>query len=128
MTERKRISSDSPYEEIIGFSRAVRVGDTVYVSGTVAWGEDGKLVGEGDEYEQARRALRNIERALIDDGATLSDVVRTRIYITDIDRWEEAARAHAEAFAAVKPAATMVEVSRLAEAAMLVEIEAVAVV
>ncbi|MCH6556421.1 MAG: RidA family protein [Chloroflexi bacterium] len=128
MTERRRISSNSPYEEIIGFSRAVRVGDTVYVSGTVAWGEDGKLVGEGDVYVQARQALRNIERALIEAGASLSDVVRTRIYITDIDRWEEAARAHAEAFAAVKPAATMVEVSRLAEAAMLVEIEAVAVV
>ncbi len=128
MTERRRISSNSPYEEIIGFSRAVRVGDTVYVSGTVAWGEDGKLVGEGDVYVQARQALRNIERALIEAGASLSDVVRTRIYITDIDRWEEAARAHAEAFAAVKPAATMVEVSRLAEAAMLVEIEVVAVV
>ena len=128
MTERRRISSNSPYEEIIGFSRAVRAGDTVYVSGTVAWGEDGKLVGEGDVYVQARQALRNIERALIEAGASLSDVVRTRIYITDIDRWEEAARAHAEAFAAVKPAATMVEVSRLAEAAMLVEIEAVAVV
>jgi enamine deaminase RidA (YjgF/YER057c/UK114 family) len=128
MTERRRISSNSPYEEIIGFSRAVRVGDAVYVSGTVAWGEDGKLVGEGDVYVQARRALRNIERALIEAGASLSDVVRTRIYITDIDRWEEAARAHAEAFAAVKPAATMVEVSRLAAAAMLVEIEAVAVV
>ncbi len=128
MTERRRISSNSPYEEIIGFSRAVRAGDTVYVSGTVAWGEDGMLVGEGDVYLQARRALRNIERALIEAGASLSDVVRTRIYITDIDRWEEAARAHAEAFAAVKPAATMVEVSRLAEAAMLVELEAVAVV
>ena len=128
MTERRRISSNSPYEEIIGFSRAVRVGDTVYVSGTVAWGEDGKLVGEGDVYVQARQALRNIERALIEAGASLSDVVRTRIYITDIDRWEEAASAHAEAFAAVRPAATMVEVSRLAEAAMLVEIEAVAVV
>ncbi|MCH7523393.1 MAG: RidA family protein, partial [Chloroflexi bacterium] len=100
-------------------------------SGPVAWGappEADKLVGEGDVYVQARQALRNIERALIEAGAALSDVVRTRIYLTDIDRWEEAARAHAEAFAAVKPAATMVEVRRLAEAAMLVEIEAVAVV
>jgi len=128
MTERRRVSSNSPYEEIIGFSRAVRVGDTVYVSGTVAWGEDGKFVGEGDVYAQARQALRNIEKALQQAGASLSDVVRTRIYLTDIDRWEEAARAHAEAFAAVKPAATMVEVSRLADAKMLVEIEAVAVV
>ncbi len=131
MTERRRISSSSPYEDVIGFSRAVRVGDTVYVSGTVAWGdppEADMLVGEGNVYLQARQALRNIERALIEAGASLSDVVRTRIYLTDIDRWEEAARAHAEVFAAVKPAATMVEVSRLAEAAMLVEIEAVAVV
>ncbi|TET95968.1 MAG: RidA family protein [Dehalococcoidia bacterium] len=128
MTERRRISSNSPYEDVIGFSRAVRVGDTVYVSGTVAWGDDGKLVGEGDVYAQARQTLRNIERALAEAGATMRDVVRTRIYLTDMGRWEEAARAHAEAFAEVKPAASMVEVSRLAEPAMLVEIEAVAVV
>ncbi len=128
MTERRRVSSNSPYEDVIGFSRAVRVGDTVYVSGTVAWSDDGKLVGEGDVYLQARQALRNIERALAEAGASLRDVVQTRIYITDIDRWEEAARAHAEAFAEVKPAASMVEVSRLADPAMLVEIEAVAVV
>jgi len=128
MTERRRVSSNSPYEDVIGFSRAVRVGDTVYVSGTVAWGEDGKFVGEGDVYEQAKQALRNIEKALQQAGASISDVVRTRIYLTDIDRWEEAARAHAEAFAEVKPAATMVEVSRLADGKMLVEIEAVAVV
>jgi reactive intermediate/imine deaminase len=128
MTERRRVSSNSPYEEIIGFSRAVRVGDTVYVSGTVAWGEDGSFVGEGDVYEQAKQALRNIEKALQQAGASLGDVVRTRIYLTDIGRWEEVARAHAEAFAAVRPAATMVEVSRLADPMMLVEIEAVAVV
>jgi len=128
MTERRRVSSNSPYEEIIGFSRAVRVGDTVYVSGTVAWGEDGSFVGEGDVYEQAKQALRNIEKALQQAGASLRDVVRTRIYLTDIGRWEEVARAHAEAFAEVRPAATMVEVSRLADPMMLVEIEAVAVV
>jgi reactive intermediate/imine deaminase len=128
VTERRRVSSNSPYEDVIGFSRAVRVGDTVYVSGTVAWGDDGKLVGEGDVYVQARQALRNIERALAEASATMRDVVRTRIYLTDMERWEEAARAHAEAFAEVKPAASMVEVSRLAEPAMLVEIEAVAVV
>ena len=128
MTERRRVSSNSPYEDVIGFSRAVRVGDTVYVSGTVAWGDDGKLVGEGDVYAQARQTLRNIARALAEAGATMRDVVRTRIYLTDIERWEEAARAHAEAFAEVKPASSMLEVSRLAEAAMLVEIEAVAVV
>jgi reactive intermediate/imine deaminase len=128
MTKRRRVSSNSPYEEIIGFSRAVRVGDTVYVSGTVAWGEDGAFVGEGDVYAQAKQALRNIETALQQAGAALSDVVRTRVYLTDISRWEEAARAHAEAFASVKPASTMVEVSRLADPKMLVEIEAVAVV
>ncbi len=128
MTDRRRVSSNSPYEDIIGFSRAVRAGDTVYVSGTVAWGDDGKLVGEGDVYLQGRQAIRNIERALLGAGASLRDVVRTRIYLTDIDRWEEAARAHAEAFAEVKPASSMVEVSRLADPAMLVEIEAVAVV
>ena len=128
MTDRRRVSSNSPYEEVIGFSRAVRAGDTVYVSGTVAWGDDGKLAGEGDVYAQARQTLRNIEAALAEAGASLRDVVRTRVYLTDIDRWEEAARAHAEAFRDVKPASTMVEVSRLAEPAMLVEIEAVAVV
>ena len=128
MTERRRVSSNSPYEDVIAFSRAVRVGDTVYVSGTVAWGDDGKLLGEGDVYAQARQTLRNIEKALAQAGAAMRDVVRTRIYLTDIDRWEEAARAHAEAFAEVKPAASMIEVSRLADPAMLVEIEAVAVV
>jgi reactive intermediate/imine deaminase len=128
VTERRRVSSNSPYEDVIGFSRAVRVGDTVYVSGTVAWGDDGRLVGEGDVYAQARQTLRNIEAALAEAGASLRDVVRTRIYLTDIDRWREAARAHAEAFGDVKPASSMVEVSRLAEPAMLVEIEAVAVV
>ncbi len=128
MTERRRISSNSPYEGIIGFSRAVRVGDTVYVSGTVAWGEDGKLVGPGDVYLQAKQTIRNIEKALAQAGASLRDVVRTRIYLTDISRWEEAARAHAEAFGDVRPASTMVQVAALADPDMLVEIEAVAVV
>ena len=128
MTDRRRVSSVSPYEDVIGFSRAVRVGDTVYVSGTVAWGDDGNLVGEGNVYAQARQTLRNIEKALAEAGASMRDVVRTRIYLTDIDRWEEAARAHAEAFADVRPAASMIEVSRLAEPAMLVEIEAVATI
>ncbi len=128
MTERRRISSGSPYEPLIGFSRAVRVGDTVYVSGTVAWGDDGKLVGPGEVYAQARQTIRNIEKALVEAGASLRDVVRTRIYLTDISRWEEAARAHAEAFAEVRPASSMVQVAALAHPAMLVEIEAVAVV
>lgn len=128
MTERRRISSGSSYEPLIGFSRAVRVGDTVYVSGTVAWGDDGKLVGGGDTYTQAKQAIRNIEKALGQAGASLNDVVRTRIYVTDISRLDEAARAHGEAFGEIRPASTMVEVSALAEPEMLVEIEAIAVV
>ena len=128
MPERRRVFSSSPYEPLIGFSRAVRVGDTVYVSGTVAWGPDGQLVGRGDVYAQARQAIANIEAALKEAGASLRDVVRTRVYLTDISRWEEAARAHREAFADVRPASSMIEVSRLASLEMLVEIEAVAVV
>ena len=128
MTERQRISSGSPYEPLVGFSRAVRVGETVYVSGTVAWGDDGKLVGAGDMYAQAKQAIRNIEKALIEAGASMADVVRTRIYVTDISRLEEAARAHGEAFGEVRPASSMVEVSALAEPEMLVEIEAIAVI
>jgi len=127
-TERRRISSGSPYEPLIGFSRAVRVGDTVYVSGTVAWGDDGKLVGHGDTYAQAKQVIRNIEKALAQAGASLEDVVRTRIYVTDMSRLEEVARAHGEAFREIRPASSMVEVSALAEPEMLVEIEAIAVV
>jgi reactive intermediate/imine deaminase len=128
MTERVRVSSSSPYEPLIGFSRAVRAGDTVYVSGTVAWGPGGKLVGRGDVYAQAKQAITNVEAALTQAGASLQDVVRTRIYLTDISRWEEAARAHREAFGEVRPASSLLEVSRLARPEMLVEIEAVAVV
>jgi enamine deaminase RidA (YjgF/YER057c/UK114 family) len=128
MTDRQRVSSGSPYEPRIGFSRAVRVGDTVYVSGTVAWDNEGKLVGAGDVYAQAKQAIRNVERALIQAGASLEDVVRTRIYVTDISRLEEAARAHGEAFGEIRPASSMVEVSALADPEMLFEIEAIAVV
>ena len=128
MTDRRLIASGSPYEPMVGFSRAVRVGQTVYVSGTVAWGDDGKLVGAGDMYAQAKQAIRNIEKALTQAGASLKDVVRTRIYVTDISRLEEAARAHGEAFGEVRPASTMVEVSALAEPEMLFEIEAIAMI
>ena len=128
MTDRRRISSVSPYEDIIGFSRAVRVGDLVFVSGTVAWGPDGKLIGAGDVYAQAKQTIANIEDYLRRAGASLRDVVRTRIYLTDISRWEEVARAHREAFADARPASSLLEVSRLASPEMLVEIEAVAVV
>ncbi|MDP2948036.1 MAG: RidA family protein [Chloroflexota bacterium] len=128
MSERRRVSSVSPYEDVIGFSRAVRVGDLVFVSGTVAWGPDGKLVGKGDVYAQAKQTLANIEGYLQQAGASLKDVVRTRIYLTDMARWEEVARAHREAFGDVRPASSLLEISRLAEPEMLVEIEAVAVV
>jgi reactive intermediate/imine deaminase len=126
--DRKRVSSVSPYEDVIGFSRAVRVGDLVFVSGTVSWGPDGKLVGKGDVYAQAKQTLANIEGSLREAGASLKDVVRTRIYLTDIGRWQEVARAHREAFGDVRPASSLLEISRLAEPEMLVEIEAVAVV
>jgi reactive intermediate/imine deaminase len=128
MKQRQNISSDSAYEPVIGFSRAVRVGDTVYVSGSVGYGPDGKIVGPGDVYAQAKQTIRNIETALREAGATLENVVRTRIYVTDISRWEEAARAHREAFGAVRPASSLLEVSSLASPDMLVEIEAVAVI
>ena len=128
MTERRHISSGSPYEPKIGFSRAVRAGDAVYVSGTVAWREDGRLIVEGDVYAQAKQAIANIEKALIEAGASLSDVVRTRIYVTDISRIDEVAKAHGEAFGEIRPASSMIEVSALAEPQMLVEIEAIAVI
>lgn len=125
---RVNIPGNSPWESVIGFSRAVRVGERVYVSGTVATGGDGAVVGKGDAYAQAAQALRNVEAALGQAGAALADVVRTRIYVTDIEDWESVARAHREAFGSVRPASTLVEVSRLADPSMLVEIEADAVV
>ena len=124
---RQNVSSNSPFEPLIAFSRAVRAGSSVYVSGTAPWGLDGNLV-EGGVYEQARQCIRNIEAALRQAGSSLSDVVRTRIYVVDMDGWEDVARAHREAFAGIMPAATLVEVSRLASSEMLVEIEADAVI
>jgi enamine deaminase RidA (YjgF/YER057c/UK114 family) len=126
MTRRQNVPSGTRWEEIVGYSRAVRLGNTVEVAGTTAVDETGAVVGTGDPYQQTRFVLAKIEQVLAQVGASLDDVIRTRMYVTDIGHWEAIGRAHGEAFGAIRPAATMVEVKALIDERLLVEVEATA--
>lgn len=123
MSERQNVSSGGKWEPLIGYSRAVRAGDWVHVAGTTAADNSGRIVGEGDAYAQTVQALRTVAAALSRAGASMADVVRTRMFVTDISRWEEYGRAHGEVFRTILPAATIVEVKGLVDPAMLIEIE-----
>ena len=124
MQDRQKFSSGVKWEDIVGYSRAIRVGARIYVTGTTATDDTGAIVGEGDAYAQTVQVIRNIEKVLKKAGATLEHVVRTRMFVTDIQRWEEYGRAHGESFGMIKPCATMVEVRALIDPRMLIEIEA----
>jgi enamine deaminase RidA (YjgF/YER057c/UK114 family) len=123
MADRQNFSSGVRWEDIVGYSRAVRVGSRIYLTGTTATDDDGNIVGSGDGYAQTLQAIRNIERALKQAGATLENIVRTRMFVTDISRWQEYGRAHREFFGSIRPCATMVEVRALIDPRMLIEIE-----
>ena len=124
MKHRERYSSGAKWESIVGYSRAVRVGDRIYVTGTTATDENSSIVGVGDAYAQTVQCIRNIERALRHFGCTLENIVRTRMFVTDIGLWKEYGRAHGEFFREIMPATTMVEISRLIDPDMLIEVEA----
>lgn len=128
MKTRINISSGAPWEEIVGYSRAVKIGDLIEVTGTVAVDDTGSVVGKNDAYAQTRFIIEKIEQILRQAGASLQDVVRTRLFVTDISRWQEYGKAHGEFFGSIKPCTTMVEVSKLIEPDYLIEIEATAIV